>query len=562
MEYSGLVAVYDDLGATASTLEKRRILAECLATIEPELVSIVVKLVRGRIFAPWESDDLGISTALAQEAIVRATGIDEDALEDRWREEGDLGDAAAVAVSDRAQQTLVSTPLTVREVYETLRSVAEYNGAGSQSRQVEAIAGLVSNADPAEARYVIRTVVGAMRLGVGEGIVRDAIAEAFLDGSEAAIEAVDRAYEVTNDFAIVAERARTDGRDGLAALDVEVFRPIKPMLARKAESIVGAIADLQPEDTDTPVLFEAKYDGIRAKLHRHDGDLRMFTRRLEEVTKQFPDVIDAAETHIDGDSFIIEAEVVGIDPTTERPVPFQELSRRIKRKHDIRALTEEVPVRIYAFDLLYYDGDSYVDRPLNERIATLETLIKETETIGRAAHRRTDDPTVARSFYEETLEAGHEGLMAKNLDATYQPGSRVGYQRKIKPTMEPLDLVVTRAKWSEGRKSEYLGRPYLACRREDGTLLEVGRLHTGFTDDELKEFTELVEPLIESVDGREAQLRPEVVLEVEYEELQESDTYDSGYALRFPRFTQIRYDLDPADADTLARVERLYDEQP
>ncbi len=561
MEYSGLVAVYDDLGATASTLEKRRILAECLSTIDPELVSVVVKLVRGRIFAPWESNDLGVSTALAQEAIVRATGIDEDALTDRWREEGDLGDAAAVAVADRTQQTLVSTPLTVREVYETLRSVAEYDGAGSQSRQVEAIAGLVSNADPAEARYVIRTVVGAMRLGVGEGIVRDAIAEAFLDGSEAAIEAVDRAYEVTNDFAIVAERARIDGRDGLAALDVEVFRPIKPMLARKAESITDAIADLQPEGTDTPVLFEAKYDGIRAKLHRHDGDLRMFTRRLEEVTKQFPDVIEAVETSVEGDSFIIEAEVVGIDPTTERPVPFQELSRRIKRKHDIRALVEEVPVRVYAFDLLYYDGESYVDRPLDERVATLETLIEETEVIGRAAHRQTKDPTVARSFYEEILAAGHEGLMAKNLDATYQPGSRVGYQRKIKPTMEPLDLVVTRAKWSEGRKSEYLGRPYLACRREDGTLLEVGRLHTGFTDDELEEFTELVEPLIESVDGREAQLRPEVVLEVEYEELQESDTYDSGYALRFPRFKQIRYDLDPADADTLARVERLYDEQ-
>jgi DNA ligase-1 len=202
-----------------------------------------------------------------------------------------------------------------------------------------------------------------------------------------------------------------------------------------------------------------------------------------------------------------------------------------------------------------------VEAPLADRIETLETLLDDTELIGRAAHRRTADPAVARTFYEEILDAGHEGLMAKNLQATYQPGSRVGYQRKIKPTMEPLDLVVTRAKWSEGRKSEYLGRPYLACRRADGTLLEVGRLHTGFTDAELEEFTELVEPLIESVDGREAQLRPEVVLEVEYEELQESDTYDSGYALRFPRFGQIRYDLDPEDADSLARVERLYEEQ-
>ncbi len=565
MDYGSLVDVYADLENTSSTLKKRQLIAAYLTDSDPATVPIVIKLIRGRIFAPWESGDLGVASSLATDAIAQATGVDPDRIETIWREEGDLGNAAAIAVAERTQQTLVSESLTIEGVYETLRSAATYEGAGSQRRQVDAIAGLVSNADPREARYIIRTVVGAMRLGVGEGIVRDAIGEAYLDGSDAAIAAVQRAYEVTNDFAIVAEQARSNGRAGLAELDIELFRPIKPMLAHKAETIETALADLSGDataDNSQPVLFEVKYDGIRAKLHRQGDEIRLFTRRLEDVTEQFPDVVAAAEECLDATEYIIEAEIVGYDPETTAPVPFQELSRRIKRKHDIPTLMETVPVTVYVFDLLYLDGVSFLETPLEQRLAALADVLSPSEQeLQRARHCRTTNPDTARSLYETALETGHEGVMAKNLQATYQPGSRVGYQRKIKPTMEPLDLVVTRAKWSEGRKSEYLGRPYLACRTAGGDLREVGRLHTGFTDADLEEFTELVEPLIESVDGREAQLRPEVVLEVEYEEIQASDTYDSGYALRFPRFKQIRHDLSPADADPLERVERLYNQQ-
>ncbi|MFB6353353.1 MAG: ATP-dependent DNA ligase [Halobacteriales archaeon] len=560
MEYSALVAVYADLEATSGTHEKRRILAGCLAAVEPGLLPAVVKLVRGRIFAPWESRELGVSTALAQAAVAKATGVDEGTLEDWWREAGDLGDAAARAVDERTQRTLVTAPLEVEQVYETLRSLAGYEGEGSQARRVDDIAGLVADADPDEARYLIRTVVGAMRLGVGEGLVRDAVADAFLDGSDAAVEAVQRAYEVTNDFGLVAERARTDGRAGLAELDVEVFRPVKPMLARKAEDLGTAIEALA--DGDGRVLLEAKYDGMRAKLHRADGTLRVFTRRLEDVTAQFPDVVEAVEAGVDAETYILEAEVVGRDPGTGGPVPFQELSRRIKRKHDVEAAAEAVPVTVYLFDLLYLDGRSRLDDPLRERLAALEDVFEPADgQLERATNVRTGSLGPAEAFYEDALAAGHEGVMAKNLDATYQPGSRVGYQLKVKSTMEPLDLVVTRAKWSEGRKSGFLGRPYLACRGSDGSLLEVGRMHTGFTDAQLEAFTERVEPLIRSIDGREATLRPEVVLEVEYEEIQRSTTYDSGYALRFPRLKRIRDDLGPGDADTLDRVERLYDQQ-
>jgi DNA ligase-1 len=560
MEYSALVSVYDDLAAESGTHAKRDLLADLFRETDPDLLPAVVRLSRGRVFPPWDSRSLGVSSSLTLDAIATATGVPADDVEDRWREAGDLGDAAASALVDRTQQPLVPRTLTVRDVHDTLRELAGYAGEGSQSRRVDALAGLVSDASPDEARYLVRTVVGAMRLGVGEGIVRDALADAFLDGSQDAVDAVERAAEVTNDYALVAERARADGRDGLAALDVELFRPIKPMLAGTAESLGGALDALG--DDEGRALVETKYDGVRAKCHRRGDEVRVFTRRLEDVTAQFPDVEAAVRDHLDATEFVVEAEVVGRDPDTGDPVPFQELSRRIKRKYDVDELVEAVPVTVHLFDCLVLEGESLLDRPLRERLAELAAVLDpDPGRIERAANVRTADVDAAETFYGDALAAGHEGVMVKNLDATYQPGSRVGYQRKVKPTMEPLDLVVTRAKWSEGRKSDFLGRPYLACRTADGSLAEVGRMHTGFTDDDLAALTDRLEPLVRAVDGREALLEPAVVLEVEYEEIQASPTYDSGYALRFPRFLAIRDDLAPEDADTLARVEELYEGQ-
>ncbi|MBX0296149.1 ATP-dependent DNA ligase [Haloarcula nitratireducens] len=556
MEYRQLVATYDRLDATASTIEKTEILAAAFDDAG-ELLPELTQLARGRLFAPWEPDDLGVSSSLTARAIANATGVAHEQVESWWRETGDLGDAAALAVENRSQATLVSETLDVATVYETLRGLADYEGAGSQDRRIDDIAGLLADADPDEARYVVRTVVGAMRLGVGEGTIRDAIAAAFLDGSEAAVGAVERAYEVTNDFRTVSETARTQGREGLAALDVELFRPVKAMLARKAESVADAL-----DSTERPLL-EYKYDGMRAKIHVRDGEVRVFTRRLEDVTAQFPDVVVAVEAELDAENAIVEAEVVGYDPETGGPIPFQELSKRIKRTSDIEELAAEYPVTVQVFDCLYRDDESLLESPLTERLDHLDALLDaDGETLERATHRRPESLDDAESFYSDALAAGQEGIIVKNLDAAYQPGSRVGYMQKVKPTMEPLDLVVVQAKWSEGRKSEWLGRLRLACwdaEREE--LREIGRIFSGLTDDELREITAKLEPLVQSVEGRTAKLRPEVVIEVEYEEIQSSTTYDSGYALRFPRFGGFREDLAPEDADRLERVERLYEEQ-
>ena len=586
MEYAALVEVYERLAGTQSTHEKTAIVAETLAETAHEDLPMTARLLRGTLFAPWSPAELGVSSSLATRAIERATGVPAEEVEADWRETGDLGSAAARAAERAVQQTLVSETLTVEGVYGDLRALADYEGAGSEDRRVDTVAGLLADADPDEATYVVRTALGHLRLGVGRGTVRDAVATAFLGGDpdepgdtpRADIQAVERALQVTNDPGLVAQTAATRGRPGLAALDLEVGRPVEVMLAEKAESVEAAVVDgvaassaAEGADADgsdaPPPLSEYKVDGFRAQVHFAAGEHgdgatgpRLFTRRLEDVTAQFPDVVDAMGG-FDADSYIVEGEIVAYDPDTGEPVPFQQLSRRIKRKHDVERLAEEVPVVLYLFDLLLLDGVSLLDRSLVERVDALEGRLTERErALERMPNLRSDDPDRVREFYEAALAAGHEGLMVKTADAAYQPGKRVGYTRKIKPTMESLDLVVTRAKWSEGRRSNNLGRLYLACRDGD-RFREVGRLSTGFTDEQLATLTARLEPHIIEQSGRDVDLEPTEVLEVAYEEVQESPKYDSGYALRFPRFEGFRDDLDVTGVDTIERVESLYEGQ-
>ncbi|MFB6266941.1 MAG: ATP-dependent DNA ligase, partial [Halodesulfurarchaeum sp.] len=519
------------------------------------------KLLQGNLYAAWKEAELGVSSSLTRTAIAKATGIDEDQIEDWWRETGDLGSAAAKAVEKDQQKTLFSESLTVERVQETLRELATYEGEGSQQRRIDALAGLISDADPDEARYIVRTALGHLRIGVGEGTIRDAIANAFLGGTERGVEAVERAHQVTTDFEVVARVAAESGIEGLDELDIQLFRPIKVMLAEKAESIEDGVDSVAEQGA--AVYCEYKYDGIRAQIHVDGDDIVVFTRRLEDVTRQFPDVVEAVERRVDAESAILEGEIVAYEPETQDMVPFQQLSRRVKRKYDIPQMREEIPVVCFLFDALYVNGVSLLETSLRDRLERLDDVLEpEDWAIERAANRRVEDPEAIRSFYDQAVAAGQEGIMLKNLAATYQPGRRVGYMMKLKPTLETLDLVVVRAKYSEGRRRNQLGRLYLACRHpESEELLEVGRLSTGFTDEELAEVTNRLEPLIVEQDGREVSFTPEVVLEVEFEEVQESPEYGSGYALRFPRFKGFRDDLAVSDVDTVDRVEELYESQ-
>jgi DNA ligase-1 len=569
MKYAALVEVYDRLAATDSNNEKRDVLATAFADAG-EMLPRLVTLVRGRLSPAYDRTELGVSSSLTLDAVLRATGASETAVRERWKETGDLGDAAAWAAANGGQQTLFSGTLTVERVHDDLREVATYEGAGSQDRKVETLAGLLADAEAEEARYVVRTALGHMRVGVGEGTIRDAVAAAFLDGSEAAVDAVERAFQVTTDYRVVAETAREEGQSGLQRLDVELFRPVQVMLAQKADSLEAGVTDAA---SDGRALCEYKYDGIRVQVHVDGDDVRLFTRRLEDVTEQFPDVVRAVREGVDADRAVLDGELVGYTPDSvgtegRDPVPFQELSRRVRRESDIEPMAREVPTVLHLFDCLAA-AEPVLEEPLSARLdrleSTFEAVTPDPESRrerARAAWVPADDPAPAEALYQAALDAGHEGIMMKNPGAAYQPGRRVGRLLKLKPTMEPLDLVVTRATYSEGRRSEWLGRLYLGCYdRSAETFREVGRLSTGYTDEELAALTDRLEALIVSRDGRDVEVRPEVVLEVEYEEIQASSEYDSGYALRFPRYLRRREELDPRDADTAERVAELYRSQ-
>ncbi len=637
MEYSRLAECYQDLEATQSTLEKSSIMAELFVDAEPEELEVVAHLVMGRAFPAWKDLDMGIGDKLMVKALSRTTGISEDEVEDAWRRKGDLGDVAEEFVGKKKQQTLAQKELTVDLVRNNLEQIAQMSGANSQDRKIAKISELIGFATPQEAKYIVRTVLENMRVGVGEGLVRNAIIEAFfsqlvtpkefpktledtgltvgiaevveeqvtgyglfdsftdnndvtyIDTNDLALETfwrngdgydlmvlpddmisawedrlermVQHAYDVSTDFGRVARIAAEDGPDGLEELEIELFRPVKVMLAQKVETMEDGFEKVG--NTDEQMIVEYKYDGMRVQIHKHGDKVKVFTRRLEDVTKQFPDIVRSVKENVTVDECIIEGEAVALDPDDGSKVPFQQLSKRIKRKYDIRQMVETIPVAVHLFDIIYRDGESLIDSPGKERWDTLTDCIDEEEqALVLADHIETGDLDAARKFYQQALTENQEGVMLKNMDARYKPGSRVGYMVKMKPVMETLDLVIVEADWGEGRRSEWLGSYTLACRDvETGEFLTVGKMATGFTDEQLDEMTERLKPLIEKTDGRHVTIRPEVVVEVAYEEIQKSPQYGSGYALRFPRLVQVREDMDAENANEREKVERLYQEQ-
>ncbi|ELZ21392.1 ATP-dependent DNA ligase LigA [Natrinema limicola] len=535
---------------------------------EPQTLELVARFAQGRVFPAWDSTTLDIGPSACYEAIARAAGtnISADDVEDRLAEVGEIGDVAA-SYDFGGQQGLSAftgggvggdDDLTVREVYETLEDLAHAEGSGSQDRKVDLLFGLFNRCSSEEARYLARIVLSEMRIGVGEGTVRDAIAAAF-DVPE---DRVERALQVSNDYGRVARIARDEGREGLDAMDLEVGRPVQAMLAQ-----AGTVTDALEEWEEAAV--EWKYDGARIQLHYEPGgsesaETRVFSRNMEEVTDALPEVVEFADGTLEGPA-ILDGEVVAIDEDGS-PLPFQEVLKRFRRKHDVAKAREDVTVRPVFFDCLHADGEDLLAEPLTTRHDRLRSVLAgsggDTDAVddedveGLSLLWLTDDPDEIESIDADALEGGHEGIMLKDPDSTYSPGRRGKHWRKRKPDVETLDCVVTGAEWGEGRRATFLGTFELSVQAGDD-LETVGKVATGITDDKLAELTELLEPHIATEDGQDVDIEPAVVFEVGYEEIQSSPTYSSGYALRFPRFQGVRHDKDPADADSLERVERL-----
>ena len=352
---------------------------------------------------------------------------------------------------------------------------------------------------------------------------------------------------------------REKGLKGLKSTDIKVGKPIKVMLYQKAQNIKDAF-----ERVKTPCALEYKYDGFRLAIHIMDEKIVLFTRGFEDVTEQFPDVVRYVKEHVKVKNAILDSEAVGFNKKTTQYMAFQSVSQRIKRKYNIDELAKNFPVEVNVFDILYHDGKSLLKEEFHKRRALLGKIIDPTpRKIVLSRIMITDKEEEANKFYQASLDAGNEGLMAKNLNAIYKPGSRVGFGVKLKPVMESLDLVIVGAEWGEGKRSNWLTSFLIACRDEEGNLVEMGKVGTGIKELEeegvtFKQLTEMLQKHIISEKGKSITVKPTVVIEVHYEEIQKSPTYSSGFALRFPRFVRLREDRNVEDISDLGLVKSLY----
>jgi DNA ligase-1 len=558
MDYSRICEVYEALESTSKGLEKTDILADFLGEIHSEPTYIY--LLQGRLFADYDNRELGISHQLIIKAIGKAAGISEAEVVDEFKDLGDLGKVAEAVLDGKKKQTaLFSEKLSVEKVMENLKKLPTIEGKGTVDQKIGYIVDLLHSATPVEAKYVVRTVLSDLKIGVGSGILRDAIvvhcfAPKDVEDKKVCGKAVQEAYDKATDFAEVFERACNDS---LEKIKLEPGKPVKVMLFPKAKDVEDAFRIV-----GRPAAFEYKYDGFRVMINKEaGGKVKIFTRRLEEVTMQFPEIVEYVESHVTGDSFMLDAEAVGFDAKTKEYTDFQAISQRIRRKYGIEEMRKSLPIELEVFDVIYYNGDSLIERPFKERRALIEKIVREEKfKIVLSKSIVTDDVAEVEAFYEKALSDNQEGLMAKSLTAPYKPGARIGHAVKLKPEDNDFDLVITGAEWGTGKRAGWLTSYDVAC-RDDGELLDIGKVSTGLKEKpeeglSFKEMTDMLEKLVVGTEGRKIKVRPKIVVAVQYQNVQKSPTYSSGYALRFPRILRLREDRGVSDIATVEEVEK------
>ena len=529
----------------SGSLEKVDLVAAFLKNLDDDELAVASGFIMGDLFSPSMDLVMGVGPSILYEAMARACGCSTERISDMLRATGDPGLVASASVDKKKPigfaAFIKDEPLSIKEVYQRLVAVARASGKGSQDAKVKNLQYLFSQATPLEAQYIARLAIEDMRIGIGEGGVRDAIAQAFSQDASK----VERAYNLTNDIGLVAVNAR---KGTLADLSVLINHPIKMMLAQVGEGISASMQELGS------AAIEWKYDGARVQIHKDGKRVRIFSRRLEDVTRSLPEIVRLAQ-EVRADKAILDGEVVAIGKDS-RPLAFQEILKRFRRKYNVEKQAKETPLHLFLFDLIYLDGQSTVDLPLTRRRELLEGIADPSILADQVI---SDSVQRAEEIYHQALEKGHEGLILKNSMSVYAPGKRGKNWLKIKPVMETLDLAVIGAKWGEGRRASFLGSYRLACLDEaTSKLQDIGWVATGLTDEALAELTELFRELILVQNGMEVELKPAVIFEVAYEEIQKSQSYSSGYALRFPRLVRVRDDKSLEEADSLERVESLY----
>jgi len=550
--FKALAELCEKLGSTTKRLLMIDLVADFLKNLETLEVEPAVSMILGRAFPKWSQQTLEVSWATLSEMIKRITNVDWKVFMDAFGKTGDIGAATKTVFEEsrvRRQATLFERALTILEVRRSLEAIAETAGSGSREKKERLIEAVFSLASPLEAKYLVKIFVGEMRTGFHEGLMEQAVSKAF----EIPLEEVQKASMTVGDIGEVATIIKTEGKEGLSQIRFRVFRPVMLMLAQMTDGIEDSL-----KEHDGKTAFEYKLDGARVQIHKLGDEVRIFSRRLTDVTESLPEIVETVRKNIQANEVIVEGEVIATDKSGS-PVPFQHIMRRFKRVHAIEDMADKIPVKLYLFDILYLNGESLISASYMQR---RRILAENAGEIPLTKQLVTDKAEEAERFLKESIDAGHEGLMAKKPDSPYTPGIRGKRWLKIKPVLEPLDLVIVAAEYGYGRRHEWLSDYYLAARdAETGEFLTVGKTFKGLTDAEMMEMTRRLKELIVKEEPRRVFVVPKIVVEVTYNEIQKSPKYECGMALRFARISRIREDKSSEQADSIQRVREIYERQ-
>ncbi|RLG08980.1 MAG: ATP-dependent DNA ligase, partial [Thaumarchaeota archaeon] len=495
MLFSKLVGFYERIEAITGRIEMTNLLVQLLKETPPEIIDKVVYLTLGEIYPPFIGLELGVADRLALRAVKLASGMSEREIDRAYKELGDVGLVGERMLAKRSQATLFMEQLTVEDVYSALEKIAKASGEGSMETKVQILSGLLASAQPKEAKYILRIVTGKMRLGIADMTILDALAIVFGGGKEAR-DLFERAYNLSSDIGYVAKVAAQEGLEGIKKFKITVGKPIRPMLAERLSSAEEILQKIGGK-----CIAEYKYDGERMQIHKRGDEAIIFSRRLENITSQYPDVVELVKQHVKAGEAILECECVAVDPETGDMLPFQELMHR-KRKHDIHKAIEQYPVNVYFFEALYVDGKDLTLEPIEIRRKTLESIIEEGERVKLSKAIITDDPNELEKFFHEAIEEGCEGLVVKALgkEAIYRAGARGWLWIKLKRSyksemMDTVDLVVVGAFHGRGKRSgTYVALLMAAYDKRKDVFQSVCKVGSGFTDEDLQKLPELLEP--------------------------------------------------------------------
>ncbi|MCS4541150.1 MAG: ATP-dependent DNA ligase [Euryarchaeota archaeon] len=561
--FSKLADYMEKLEKTPSYLEKTQLIVSLLKETSPEDTNSVVLLLLGRVYPAYVSLELGMGVQLVKRAVASATGYDMNVIDKEFAKTGDLGVVVQKLLEKKRQVTLFRKPLTVKRVHEILAKIPEMTGAGSQDLRINSVIGLLNDADPLEARFIVRTVLGESRTGVAEGRLRDAIAEAF----NVPPELVEQAYTYLNDHGEVAKIAAEEGAKGLEKVGPIIGRPLNVMLAQRVDTIDEIL-----ERMGGKAAWEWKLDGMRILVHKDNEKIKLFTRRQEDVTSSFPDLVEAQKTAIKAKTAIVDGEMIATDSITGKPMPFQEVLKR-RRKYEIKEKITEIPVSIQFFDILLLNNKNLMGEPYLKRRQILENTIKPIpDKVSVVKQLVSGNKKEIEKFMKESLKAGHEGLLVKELNSVYRAGRREFLWLKFKPEVETIDVAVVGAWYGKGKRAGTFGSYLVAVRNEeDEKFYTITKVGSGLTDEQLEEFTKMFKEIIAKTKPEEivAELepnvwfKPNVVWEIVYEEIQPSphEKHTSSFGLRFPRFVKIREDKNVNQVNTVEEVRYLYEKQ-